>query len=72
MLIAAPLCPSSKASAVAAVGRQLLPDAVDVRLCEGRERVVIEAATDNERALGRSRSCRFAVATAYGFSDLAA
>jgi ribosomal protein S18 acetylase RimI-like enzyme len=53
-------------------GRQMLLDAVDVLLGEGRERIVIEVATDNERALGLYRSCGFKVTTAYGFYELAA
>ena len=53
-------------------GRQMLLDAVDLLLSEGRQRIVIEVATDNERALGLYRSCGFRVVTAYGFYDLAA
>ena len=39
---------------------------------DGREGVVIEAATDDERAFGLCRSRSFAVATARGVNDLAA
>jgi ribosomal protein S18 acetylase RimI-like enzyme len=52
-------------------GRQLLLDAVDVLLRESSDRVVIEVATDNERALGLYRSCGFKVASAYGFYEFA-
>jgi ribosomal protein S18 acetylase RimI-like enzyme len=53
-------------------GRQLLLDAVDLLVAEGRRRILIEVATDNEGALGLYRSCGFAVKTAYGFYELAA
>jgi ribosomal protein S18 acetylase RimI-like enzyme len=52
-------------------GRQMLLDAVETLLAEGWKRVLIEVATDNERALGLYRSCGFEVASAYGFYDLA-
>ena len=53
-------------------GRQMLLDAVELLLGEGHQRIVIEVATDNSRALGLYRSCGFKMATAYGFYDLAA
>jgi ribosomal protein S18 acetylase RimI-like enzyme len=53
-------------------GRQMLSDTVGMLLAEGWERLVIEVATDNQRALGLYQSCGFKVASAYGFYDLAA
>jgi ribosomal protein S18 acetylase RimI-like enzyme len=53
-------------------GRQMLMDAVDLLQSEGWQKIVIEVATDNERALGLYRSCGFRVVTEYGFYDLTA
>jgi ribosomal protein S18 acetylase RimI-like enzyme len=53
-------------------GRQMLLDTVDRLLAEGRERIVIEVATDNRRALGLYESCGFTVASAYGFYEVTA
>jgi ribosomal protein S18 acetylase RimI-like enzyme len=53
-------------------GRQMLLDAVDLLLSEGHQRIIIEVATNNSRALGLYRSCGFKVTTAYGFYDIAA
>jgi ribosomal protein S18 acetylase RimI-like enzyme len=50
----------------------MLLDAVELLLGEGHQRIVIEVATDNSRALGLYRSCGFKMATAYGFYDIVA
>ena len=52
-------------------GRQMLIDTVAMLVAEGWERLVIEVATDNQRALGLYQSCGFTVASAYGFYTLA-
>jgi ribosomal protein S18 acetylase RimI-like enzyme len=51
-------------------GRQMLHDTVEMLRAEGWERVLIEVATDNRRALGLYQSCGFRVATAYGFYEM--
>jgi ribosomal protein S18 acetylase RimI-like enzyme len=48
-------------------GRQILLETVDRLIAEGWERIQIEVATDNARALGLYQSCGFAIASGYGF-----
>jgi ribosomal protein S18 acetylase RimI-like enzyme len=52
-------------------GRQMLMDIVAGLLAEGRERIIIEVATDNRRALGLYESCGFKVVSAFGYYELA-
>jgi len=52
------------------IGRQMLIDVIDLLTAAGLQKITLEVATENAKALGLYESCGFRVASEYGFYAL--